>query len=105
MDIQDYQASPSFSLAYGMEAILPVKICMPTLRTTEIDQSQNAIQLGLAQDQSEERRGEAQICIATYQQQIKASHHKKVEPREFQIGRPSFKAGHSKHQGEQIEET
>ena len=53
---------------------------MHTLRTTEIDQDQNAIQLGLTLDQSEEKRWEAQIRIGTYQQQIKASHHKKVKP-------------------------
>jgi len=40
-----------FSLAYGMKAIIPVDICMPTLHTTEIDQSQNVIQLDLAKDQ------------------------------------------------------
>jgi len=44
-----------FSLAYGMEAIIPVDICMPTLHIGEIDQDQSAIQLCLAQDQSEER--------------------------------------------------
>jgi len=44
-----------FSLAYVTEAIIPVNICMPTLRTGEIDRNQNAIHLRLAQDQSEER--------------------------------------------------
>ena len=64
----------SFSLAYETEAIILVDICMPTLHTIKIDQDQNAIQLGLAQDQLEERRPDAQIRIAAYQQQIKASH-------------------------------
>jgi len=40
-----------FSFAYGMEAIIPVDICMPTLQTTGIDQSQNVIKLDLAKDQ------------------------------------------------------
>jgi len=40
----------------------------------------------LAQDQSEEKRRQATIRIAAYQQQIKAAHHKKVKAREFQIG-------------------
>jgi len=44
-----------FSLAYETKAIIPVDICMPMLCTIEIDQSQNTIQLGLVQDQSEER--------------------------------------------------
>jgi len=73
-------------LAYRTEAIILVDIHMPTLRTTEIDQDQNIIQLDLVLDQLEEKRREAQIRIAAHQQQIKASHHKKVKPREFQIG-------------------
>jgi len=47
---------------------------------------QNAIQLCLVQNQSEERRREAQIRIATYQQKIKAFHLKKVKPCGFQVG-------------------
>jgi len=53
--------------AYGIEVIIPIDICMPTLCTEEIDQNQNAIQLCLAQDQLEERRREAQIRITAYQ--------------------------------------
>jgi len=76
----------TFSLAYETEVVIPVDICMPTLRLGEIDRDQNAIQLCLTQDQSDERRQEAQIRIAAYQQQIKAFHHKKVKVREFQVG-------------------
>ena len=36
-------------------------------------------------DHSEERRQQAQICIAKYQKQIRVAHHKKVKPMEFQI--------------------
>ena len=75
-----------FLLAYRTKAIIPVDICIPTLRTGEINQVQNAIQLCFAQDQSEKRRREAQIRIVAYQQQIKAAHHKKLKPHEFQIG-------------------
>jgi len=74
-----------FSLAYGMKAIILINICMPTVCTEEINRGQNAIQLHLVQDQSEERQREAQICIAAYQQQIKATHHKKVRVCEFQV--------------------
>jgi len=76
----------SFSLAYGAEAIIPVDVSMPTFRTEGVEWDQNAAQLRLAQDQSEERRQQAQICTTTYQQQIRASHYKKVKPREFQVG-------------------
>jgi len=70
MGVQDYQACPSgrnpILIGYGMEVIIPVDICMPTLHTIKIDQSQNVIQLDLAKDQSEKRRQEAQIRIVTY---------------------------------------
>jgi len=75
-----------FSLSYEMEAIISVDICMPTLRTEEIEWDQNAAQLRLAQDQSEERRQQAQIRIGAYQQQIRASHHRNVKPCKFQVG-------------------
>ena len=75
-----------FSLAYGMEVVIPVNICMPTLRIGKIDQVQKFIRLYFAEDQLEERRQKAQIRIASYQQQIKASHHKRVKAHEFQGG-------------------
>jgi len=76
----------SFSLAYKTETIIPVNICMPTLCTRKIDQSQNTIQLCFAQDQLGERRQQAQIRITAYQQEIKVAHHKKVKPHEFRVG-------------------
>ena len=76
----------SFSLVYGMEAIIPVNIYMPTLHTNGIEWDQNVGQLCLAQDQSEERRQQAPIRIVAYQQQIKTAHHKKVKTHKFQVG-------------------
>jgi len=52
---------------------------MPTLCTEGVDWDQNAAQLQLVQDYSEERRRQAIIRIVAYQQQIKAAHHKKVK--------------------------
>jgi len=34
-----------FSLAYGIEAIIPVDVCMPTLRTEGVEWDQNTTQL------------------------------------------------------------
>jgi len=65
----DYQAHPYgrlFSLAFRTEAIIPIDICMLTLRTKEIDWDQNVV-LTLAEDQSEERRRQASIQIVAYQ--------------------------------------
>jgi len=44
-----------FCLAYGTTIII-VDVCMPTLHIEGIEWDQNAAQLRLAQDQSEERR-------------------------------------------------
>jgi len=44
-----------FPLACRTEAIIDVDICIPTLRTEEIDRNQNIVHLCLAHDQLEER--------------------------------------------------
>jgi len=66
-----------FLVAYGTEAIIPVNISMPTLWVEGVVPGQNDAMLHLMLDHSEERRQQAQICIAKYQQQIRAAHHKK----------------------------
>ena len=55
------------------QAIIPVDVYMLTLYMKEIDWDQNAAQLRLAQDQSEERQRQATVQIAAYQQ-VKAAH-------------------------------
>ncbi|GJY17436.1 reverse transcriptase domain-containing protein [Tanacetum coccineum] len=50
-----------FSLMYGMEAVIPVEIGMPTIRTTEVDLVQNNEALEINLDLLEERREEAAI--------------------------------------------
>ena len=44
-----------FSLAYGIEAIIPVGVYMPMLRIEEVSWDQNVAQLRLAYDQLEKR--------------------------------------------------
>ncbi|GJT94441.1 reverse transcriptase domain-containing protein [Tanacetum coccineum] len=50
-----------FSLTYGAEAIIPVEIGMPTLRTAEIDMIKNNEALGIDLDLLEEKREQAAI--------------------------------------------
>jgi len=73
-----------FSLAYRTETIIPVDISVLTLHVEGVDRDQNVAQLFLILDQSEEKQ--AQICITTNQQQMRAARHKKVKIREFQTG-------------------
>nr|GEU83307.1 reverse transcriptase domain-containing protein [Tanacetum cinerariifolium] len=50
-----------FSLTYGMEAVIPVEIGMPTLRTAKVDMIKNDEALEINLDLLEERRDQAAI--------------------------------------------
>ncbi|GJS35608.1 reverse transcriptase domain-containing protein [Tanacetum coccineum] len=50
-----------FSLTYGMEAVIPAEIGMPTLRTAEMDLTKNDEALGINLDLIEEKREQAAI--------------------------------------------
>ena len=86
LGLQDHQKhldrQNPFSLAYRIEAIIPVNISMPTLQVGVVHDQNDAL-LHLMLDHSEEIRQLAQIRIVAYQQQIRATHHKKVKSREF----------------------
>jgi transposase InsO family protein len=53
-----------FSLAYGSEAIIPLEIGLPTLRTFEWDPLQNDLAQSQALDLLDERREQALIILA-----------------------------------------
>ncbi|GKA89477.1 reverse transcriptase domain-containing protein [Tanacetum coccineum] len=57
-----------FALTYGTEAVIPVEIGMPTLRTAEVDLVQNNEALEINFDLLEERREEAAIREAKSKQ-------------------------------------
>jgi len=75
----------TFSLVYRTEAIIPVDICMPTLLTTNIDQSQNTIQLGLTHDQSKKSRREAQIELSTINNKLRPLTIRRSNPESFKL--------------------
>ncbi|GJZ90767.1 putative ribonuclease H-like domain-containing protein, partial [Tanacetum coccineum] len=59
--IKSSNGDTPFSLTYGTEAVIPTKIGMPTLRTSEIDMVQNDEALEINLDLLEERREQAAI--------------------------------------------
>ncbi|GJW05982.1 hypothetical protein Tco_1568405 [Tanacetum coccineum] len=67
-----------FSLTYGMEAVIPVKIGMPTLRTSEVNlkESKEALEINL--DLLEERREQAAIREAKSKAKIERYYNSKV---------------------------
>ncbi|KAM2170710.1 hypothetical protein ACFX1R_035878 [Malus domestica] len=82
------QATP-YSLVYGVEAVLPLEIQIPSLRM--------AIQEGLTDEENaklrlqklealDERRLEAQQHLECYQAWLSKAFNKKVRPRSFQTG-------------------
>nr|GEX46232.1 reverse transcriptase domain-containing protein [Tanacetum cinerariifolium] len=61
----------SFSLTYGMKAVIPAKISMPTSRTSEIDMVQNDEALEINIDLLEERKEQAAIRKARSKAKMK----------------------------------
>uniref|UniRef100_A0A2N9ILK1 Integrase catalytic domain-containing protein n=1 Tax=Fagus sylvatica TaxID=28930 RepID=A0A2N9ILK1_FAGSY len=75
-----------FSLAYGIEVVIPLEIRLPMIRTTEFDTEQNEDNLRMDLNLIEERRDLAMIRLASYQRQMKRGYDKNIKPRSFQIG-------------------
>jgi hypothetical protein len=75
-----------FSLTYGSEAVIPLEIGLPTLRTSEWEPTRNDLAQSQALDLLEERREQAMIRLASYQQQLKKGYNKNIRPRSFQQG-------------------
>ena len=55
-----------FSLAYGMEAVIPLEVGLPTLRSELCDQGQNDVNLAQELNLAEERRDATTIRLAAY---------------------------------------
>jgi hypothetical protein len=74
-----------FALAYGVEAVIPLEVGLPTTRTTEFDAEQNENNLRKDLNLVEERRDIAAIRLTSYQRQMKRGYDKNIRPRSFQI--------------------
>ena len=66
-----------FILAYGMEAIIPTKIGMPTAKIAVQDQMDNDEELIRQLDWADEMRGDETIWIASYHQRTITQYKKK----------------------------
>jgi hypothetical protein len=75
-----------FALAYGVEAVIPLEVSIPTTRTTDFEVKTNEDNLRKNLDLLEEKRDLAIIRLASYQQQIKREHNKNIKPRVFRVG-------------------
>ena len=75
-----------FTLAYGVEAVIPLEVGIPTTRTTDFEVETNEDNLRKDPYLLEERRDLAIVRLASYQQRIKREHDKNIKPRVFQVG-------------------
>ncbi|KAL5582231.1 hypothetical protein UlMin_014673 [Ulmus minor] len=75
-----------FSLAYGVEAVIPIEISLPTFRVDNFDEESNDVLLALATDLLEEKREISQVRAAALQQTIARYYNSKVKLRRFVKG-------------------
>uniref|UniRef100_A0A2N9EIF7 Integrase zinc-binding domain-containing protein n=1 Tax=Fagus sylvatica TaxID=28930 RepID=A0A2N9EIF7_FAGSY len=80
------RGDPILISVYGSEAVIPLEIGLPTLRTSEWEPTRNDMAQSQALDLLEERREQAMIRLASYQQQLKKGYNKNIRPRSFQQG-------------------
>ena len=75
-----------FSMTYGAEAIIPLKTCFPTLRTSSFNLSDNDEQLTKSLDLIEKKRENAMVQLAYYQQKLKQGYDANVKLRPLTPG-------------------
>ena len=75
-----------FALAYGMDAIIPTEIGLPTIRTEAGTQDDANEELGRNLDWADEVRETASIQMTDYQQRASAHYNRKAKPRNFKNG-------------------
>ena len=75
-----------FSLAFGVEAVIPVELSVPSLRTqTYLAEGNEQVQR-TELDLIEERREDALMKRAAYQQQVAKFYNARIKSREFRVG-------------------
>ncbi|KAL5575798.1 hypothetical protein UlMin_017497 [Ulmus minor] len=87
-----------FSLAYGVEAVIPIEISLPTFRVDNFVEESNDVLLALATDLLEEKREISQVRAAALQQTIARYYNSKVKLRRFVKG--GLEEGLPQHQRE-----
>ena len=88
-----YQTTPrrstletTFSMTYGAEAVIPLKIGFPTLRTSSFTSSNNDGLLGKSLDLIEEQRENAMVQLAYYQHKLKQGYDANMKLRSLALG-------------------
>ncbi|GJR45147.1 reverse transcriptase domain-containing protein [Tanacetum coccineum] len=90
--IKSSNGDTPFLLTYEIEAVIPAKICMPTLRTVEIDMAHNDEALEINLNLLEERREQAAIRGAGSKAEMENYYNSKVHNTSFKPGKLSPKS-------------
>ena len=75
-----------FSMTYGVEAVIPLETGFPTSRTSSFNPSDNDKQLTKSLDLIEEKRENATVQLAYYQQKLKQGYDANVKLRPLTPG-------------------
>ena len=59
-----------FSMVYGIESVILVKIGLPSFRTLNFDKENNETELRLNLDLLDEKREQAKVCQVAYKYQV-----------------------------------
>ncbi|GJX63605.1 reverse transcriptase domain-containing protein [Tanacetum coccineum] len=84
--IKSSNGETPFSLTYGTEAVIPVEIGMPTLRTAKVDMIKNDEALGVNLDLLEEKREQAAIQEAKIKAKMEKYYNVRVRSTSFCLG-------------------
>nr|GEU68586.1 reverse transcriptase domain-containing protein [Tanacetum cinerariifolium] len=90
-----------FSITYGMEAVIPVEIGMPTLRTAEVDMIKNDEALGINLDLLEEKREQTAIQEAKNKAKIERYYDVRVRNTSFWLGDFVYRNNEASHAKEE----
>ena len=66
-NVADFYRRDPFSLAYGMEAVIPANLEVPSFRHENYNEEANKIALAAKKDPLEEKREKARLQLALYQ--------------------------------------
>ena len=75
-----------FALAYGTDAVIPLEVGLPGVRTTAFQQGGNDEALAASLDFLPERREAASIRLAAYQRELVKAHSRRIRRRPIAVG-------------------
>ena len=75
-----------FSMAYGVEAIIPVEVAIPYFRYEKFDEGVNQLAMAAELDMIEERREHARLRMVAQKQRMARYYNSRTRVRRFKVG-------------------